>query len=462
MGGLLNALNTGKVSLSTQQKAIEVVGNNIANVNTPGYSRQSAVLETYPSLNFNGLSVGQSVKVGAIEREQDIFLARQIQDKSAALGEAGAKQAPLAELERIFSIADSGLTSHITDFFDAWSNLAANPGETVERSEVIQQGEALANAFRSTSEDLAAAAQSINDSLLSGIDEVNDRLQQVAELNSRIFEVEANGENANGFRDQRDLLLNELSETIGAQYYEDGNGAVSVQLPGGLPLLQDTNLMPLQGVWQNNTLELQVAMGDAPLTVDAAKLGGQFKGLVEVRDELIPQLQGQLDQLAHGIITEVNALHEDGTRLDGTGGGLFFQAPPAGDEAGGAAAGMSLAVSSFSQVATGASSASGDNTVANGIAALAESKAMNGQDTFIGFYAGIASTVGMETSQNELVLTAAEDSMTQLQNMRDGVVGVSLEEEMISLIQYQKGFDASAKFLSTVDEMMDTILTLKR
>jgi flagellar hook-associated protein 1 FlgK len=87
---------------------------------------------------------------------------------------------------------------------------------------------------------------------------------------------------------------------------------------------------------------------------------------------------------------------------------------------------------------------------------------MNGQDTFIGFYAGIASTVGMETSQNELVLTAAEDSMTQLQNMRDGVVGVSLEEEMISLIQYQKGFDASAKFLSTVDEMMDTILTLKR
>ncbi len=465
MGGLLTALNAGKTSLSTNQKVIEIAGNNIANVNTPGYSRQKAILTPYPSLNFNGFMIGQGVKVGDIVREHDAFLSTQIQDKSSAYGEADAKTFPLAELERVFGISDNGLSTEIDNFFDSWQELTANPGGQTERDIVIQRGELLANSFHTAVAELDGVKRNIDESLLSKVDGVNDSLQQVADLNIRISAIESSGQSANTFRDERDLLLSDLSSSIGIQSLEDKEGNVMVQLPGGQPLVQRGNAMTLEGAVVADELQLQVTTNSGTSTpVDTTTLGGAFKGLLEVRDQLIPDLEGQLDKLAYSLAKGVNDLHTTGTDLNGNTGVLFFDAPPSPASPAniwdGAANALNVALSSPDQLAAGQSAAPGDNTIALQIAELGSAKIVDGTDTLTGAYSRISAQVGLEAGQNELATAANEDTMIQLKNLRDGKVGVSLEEEMINLIQYQKGFEASAKFLATVNEMMDTILTI--
>ncbi len=466
MGGLLVALNAGKTSLSTNQKVIEIAGNNIANVNTPGYSRQKAILEPYPSLNFNGFMIGQGVQVGDIVREHDAFLSSQIQQKSASYGEADAKTFPLAELERLFGITDGGLSTEIDNFFDSWQELTANPGGQTERDIVIQRGELLADSFHTAVSELDGVKRNIDESLLSKVDGINDNLQRVADLNTRISAIEASGQSANTFRDERDQLLNDLSASIGIQSLEDKEGNVMIQLPGGQPLVQKGTALTLEGEVVADQLQLQVNSNGTTVPVNTSTLGGAFKGLLDIRDQLIPDLEGQLDKLAYTLVTEVNALHSAGTDLNGTTGNNFFDAPPSPAPPAniwdGAANAIGVALSSPDEVAAGQTSAPGDNTMALQIAELGNAKIVDGTDTLVGAYSRISAQVGLEAGQNELATAANEDTMTQLQNLRDGKVGVSLEEEMINLIQYQKGFEASAKFLSTVDEMMDTILTIKR
>lgn len=465
MGGLLNALNAGRTSLSTNQKAIEIAGNNIANVNTPGYSRQSAVLTPYPALNFGEFFIGQGVKISNVTREHDVFINAQILDKNQTLGEESARSTPLNELERIFGIGENSLATEVDRFFDAWQELSTNPSGQTERDIVLQRGDLLARGFQTAVTELDSAQKNINSTIASKIDAVNFKLSEVADLNERIASVEAGGQSANSFRDRRDLLLEDLSFSLGIQSFEEGTGMVSVQLPGGLPLVQGGSALRLEGVQNGKNIDLTLQMGGTSLAVNRKNLGGEFKGLVELRDTFIPALRADLDTMAYGLASAVNSAHRDGAGLDGLGNRDFFSDAPDSTDA---ARNLTVALTSGSQIAAGLSPAAGDsaapgdNRNAKAIAALGSDKVINGQDTLVGFYAKMTAKVGIEAAQNRLTQGGAEDAMVQLQNLRDGKVGVSLEEEMISLIQYQKGFEASAKFLSTIDEMMDTILSLKR
>ena len=459
MSGLSSALNLGKSSLATHQKLIEVAGNNIANVNTPGYSRQVANLATVPALNMRGFLVGQGVTVSSVQREQDVFLTRQLRDKNAALGEQAAKTSHLTELERIFDIGDNSLSSRINEFFDAWQQLSANPGGSVERNAVLQQGALVADGFQTAQKDLQRLGSQIDDTLAAKLGDINLKLQQVADFNQRISTVEATGVSANSDRDQRDLLLQELSYSLGVQAYENSNGTVSVQLGNGLPLVEGNRAMSLEAGQDGDKMTFAVNLGSTTRPLDGNSLGGEFKGLLSLRDELIPQVQGQLDQLAHALVTEVNALHAAGTGQDGSTGVLFFRNLT---EASGAAGNIGVAITDSRQLAAGQNAGEGDNRNALAMAALAESKVLGGTDTFTTFYGNLASRVGLAGAQNRLSQTGLEDTLVQLQNLRDSKVGVSLEEEMINLIQFQRGFEASAKLLTTVDEMMETVLSIKR
>ncbi|MBW2186991.1 MAG: flagellar hook-associated protein FlgK [Deltaproteobacteria bacterium] len=555
--GLAAALNTGKTSLFTNQKAIEIAGNNIANVNTEGYSRQKAVYSDFPSLKFGSFFVGQGVKISNITREYDAFVNEQLLDKSQLLGSEDAKATPLAELERIFSVGEDTLATDIDRFFDSWQELSANPSGQVERDIVLQRGELLASSFNTISRDLDNAKSNINSTILSEIDGVNLQLNQIADLNSRIQTIEANGVSANSFRDQRDVVLRDLTYSLGVQSFEEPTGAVNVQLPGGLPLVQNGTALKLEAVSQGDDLSLQLNIGSSTFDVAGKNLGGKFAGLLELRDEFIPALEADLDLTAYELVQSVNEVHEGGTGLDGSTTTAFFMNPGNHSSQGyadpdlatafksgeiivevngeetkinfDASAGGSLhdlefeidsidgisakvneqddgswalvvtpdsdnynesirfdlssvsnsyeapefsmdnfsdliamSASKASQVAAGNSSAPGDNTNALAISALKDDNAVNDEDTFVSFYGKMAARVGIEAGQNRLSQSGAEDSLTQLKNMRDGAVGVSIEEEMISLIKFQRGFEASAKLLATVDEMMATVLDIKR
>jgi flagellar hook-associated protein 1 FlgK len=458
MSGLTAALNSGKTGLFTNQKLVEVAGNNINNVNTPGYSRQKAVVGALPTLEFNGFFIGTGSTVETITREHNVFITRQIQAKNATLGEESAKSIPLTELENIFNLSEQNLATEIDRFFDSWQELSTNPNGQIERDIVIQRGDQLADAFHETSLELNRVQQDINSTFISEIDAVNLKLQQVAELNSRIADIEATGQEANAYLDQRDLLLKELSNTLGVQSYEENNGMVTVQLAGGLPLVQLNEALTLETVQVGEDLQFQLRYNDTTLDLGLNNFGGEFKGMLSIRDELIPSLKSTLDNMAYTLVNEVNTQHQAGVGLDNNTH-LFFNALAAEDNA---SLNIGLAVGNTNEIAAGASAAPGDNTNSLLIASLRDKEMIDGKETLAETYGRLSSTVGIEAAQSRLALDGTEDTLTQLENLRDGIVGVSLEEEMINLIQYQSGFEASSKFLAIVDEMMATLLTLKR
>jgi len=458
MSGLTAALNSGKTGLFTNQKLIEVAGNNINNVNTPGYSRQRAEIGTLPTLEINGFFIGTGSTVESITREHNVFITRQIQAKNATLGEESAKSIPLTELENIFNLSEQNLAAEIDRFFDAWQELATNPSGQIERDIVMQRGDQLADAFHETALGLDRVQREINNTLVSEIDAINLKLQQVAELNGRIADIEATGQTANAYHDQRDILLRELSNTLGVQSYKENNGMVTVQLPGGMPLVQLDEALTLEGVQVGQDLQFQLSYNNTTLELGLNNFGGEFKGMLSIRDELVTDLNSTLDNMAYNLVNEVNTQHQAGVGLDNNSH-LFFNALT--DE-NNASRNIGLAVQNTNEIAVGASVAPGDNTNAQLIAALRNKEMIGNNETLGEAYGRMSSTVGIEAAQSRLALDGTEDALIQLENLRDGISGVSLEEEMINLIQYQAGFEASAKFLAIVDEMMGSLLTLKR
>ncbi len=482
MAGLLNALNSARTSLEVNQKSIEIIGNNISNLNTEGYSRQKAEFETYPAMNFGDFFIGQGVKITDVKREHDVFIDHQIKQKAVDFGLQDSLTRPLSELERVFNITEDNLSTDIDKFFDSLQELSADPSDLVQRNNVILQGGVLATSFNNTVNELNAIKENINDTILSKLDSINSQINEIADLNDRIYSIEIHGQTANSARDQRDMVAKSLAQTLGAQSYEDSKGMLSVQLPGGLPLVQGNMPMSISADVSGTDLQLKLHAGGVVRDIGLRNMGGEFEGLVGIRDNFIPALNDDLDKLAYELSTQVNIQHQAGGGLDSSTGNLFFSVPPnyvasppapppTSTEYRDAARQISVVVTDPRKVAAGAAPnpgpppgtvAPGDNRNALILSNIGDNYLIGGSDNFNSLFGKIAAKVGIESNQNQLSLKGAQDAMDQLENFRDGLVGVSLEEEMISLIQFQRGFESSAKFLSTVDEMMSTVMGIKR
>lgn len=464
MTSLLNALNSGKTSLLTNQKSIEIVGNNIANVNTEGYSRQRAELMQIPAVNFNDFFIGQGVTVSDVSRDYSVFISRQLQSKTIEYGEETGRSNSLTELERIFNVTEDNLASQINDFFDAWQELTANPSGQVERDVVMQRGQLLGEAFLNITNEMDTVVQNMNTEIVAGVEVINEKIAEIARLNERINLVEVSGQTANSARDQRDLLVKDLSESLGIQTYTDNRGMLAVQLPGGLPLVQGTEAMTISTVTNGTDVRLQLQVAGTTVDIPNSNLGGQFKGMFEMRDTFINGLRDDLNTLAIDLTSAVNAEHIAGYDANGNTNLPFFDDLTALAPGDVASRRVAVALNDSSQIAAAGNpdAAPGDNENALRIAQLEITHNVAAtSDTFDNFFSKMVATVGIEAARNDLALSGAKDATVQLQNLRDGYSGVSLEEEMIDLIQYQRGFESSAKFLSTVDEMMNALLQLK-
>ena len=474
MAGLVTALNAARTSLEVNQKSIEIVGNNIANVNTDGYSRQSPQLTPYPSMNFGDFFVGQGVRITDIKRDHDTFVTNQLISKSADLGYQRGQSQPLSELERLFAITNNNIANSVDAYFDAWQQLSATPSDLVLRDAVLQNGQSLATDFNEAYDGVQTIKSNINDTLVAKTEGINTMLSQIADLNQRIYYVETRGQSANGARDTREELAKNLAELTGAQYYEDSKGMMAMLLPGGLPLVQGTDAMSLEAVANGNNVDITLLAGGITRTLGEKDVGGEIKGMLYIRDTFIPGLTNDLDRMAYEISTQVNLQHAAGAGLDSVSGRDFFTTPPNASATppanpwDGAARAMTVAITGPEQVAAaeapaaGAFVAPGDNRNALLMSNINENYLIDGIDNFNSYYGRIVSRVGLEVNQNQLSLQGAEDSVTQLENLRDGLAGVSLEDEMIDMIVYQRSYQASAKFLSTIDDLMETMLAMKR
>ncbi|MFW6333967.1 MAG: flagellar hook-associated protein FlgK, partial [Desulfosalsimonas sp.] len=285
---LTTSLQAGLKGILAQQRQSEIAGNNIANVNTPGYSRQGAGLTPSPTVNMGGLMIGQGVDVESVNRDYDRFVSGQLIEHGSVLGEEKAKNQPLRDIERILDTGDDSLATEIDEFFGAWHELSENPSGSVERERVMYKGENLLEKFGQVHNELMDVSINIDETLNAEVDTINSKLKEVAELNGRIKEKGTLGHESNTELDKRDELLKELSETLGVESFETGDNQVGLQLPGGQSLVQGNNASELDAEYEDGKLEFSVKSKNSEREVGKDSFGGKFRGLLDIRDDFIP------------------------------------------------------------------------------------------------------------------------------------------------------------------------------
>jgi flagellar hook-associated protein 1 FlgK len=465
MSDINGIMNIAGQALITQQQAISVTSHNIANVNTPGYSRQKLVMSTnIPSDSAIG-PMGNGVSGEAIERIYDRFINDQINNESQELGRWDAQKNAVESLEMIFNETYGyGLSEAMSEYWNAWQALINNPAGSTERQVLVTRGQILTSTFNKLDSDLTHSQQALDLAIAATVTDVNRLSAQLADLNQKIVSSETGTQNANDFRDQRDLVLKELSELIDLNAFKDASGSVSVLIAGGRPLVSGTASWQLSTELNASGLQDVVWLDDDGNSVNINNdiSGGKLKGWIETRDVLIPGFLNRLDALAQTLVTEVNNLHQTGFDLNGIAGQVFFDGT-------GTAADIevnanivgdpSLIAASFDPLPF--PSAPGDNRNAVEIAKLQHQLMMSGNTaTFNDYYSSLVRDVGNEVLKSDSYYTHQSEMLAQLDNYRESISGVSLDEEMINLIKFQNAYAAAAKLVSTADELMQTVLQM--
>jgi flagellar hook-associated protein 1 len=319
MSGISNILHIATTALLAEQLGVEVTGHNIANVNTAGYSRQQVNFVTANPVPSPAGPLGTGVKVQGIERAFDPFITARLNEKTSLLAEYQTRSAALEQVAAFFNeTREGGLNELFSQFFASWHDLADNPAGAGERQALLYRGLTLCDAFNSRANQLVQERLSLLQQIGPTIDEINGHTARIAQLTREIVETEANGQTANDLRDQRDLEISRLSELIGVQTYATGNGTLSVALPNGLPLVQGVFSFNLTyQVSPADTVELiwQGPGGTTELIDPNILTGGKLTALIHMRDEVIPNYQQELDQLARDFIIAVNNQHSQGVGL---------------------------------------------------------------------------------------------------------------------------------------------------
>jgi len=459
MSNILGLLDIGRGALLAHQKAISITGHNIANVNTPGYSRQRVNMATNPGLTSVPGQMGAGVRVSDIQRIYDQFLGSQINTESYNLGKWEAEKSSLERVEIVFDETTGfGLNQAMGDFWNAWQDLANNPEGHTERQVLVAKSEIMAETFNKISSDLNQQQNDIDSSIEGAVIEINTIAGQISDLNIKISDIEKSGQSANDLRDERDLLLKELSSMIDISTFEGNDGQVSVLVGSGRPLVQPPYSLSLSTVTNASGHEDVVWVDRDGNTVDITNdiSGGKLKGWLEVRDVKIEDYKARLDDLASSIITEVNNLHTAGFDLNGAAGGAFFTGTSASD-----IAVDTNIINDVNLIAASGTGAPGDNSNAIAIANLQNGLLMSGgTTTYDDFYNSLVSDVGIDVQSAQMNYDHQTAMAASLDNYRESISGVSLDEEMVNLVKFQHAYDAAAKLISAVDEMMNTVMNM--
>jgi flagellar hook-associated protein 1 len=452
---LSSALNTAKGALFSQQMAIDVAGANIANVNTIGYSRQRAVLAAVGSVDGDSGSVSAGVAVESIERVYDAYLESQLVNQTQKTGFSDEMSSLLGRVETIFDeTTDGGMNDILSEFWGAWEDLSANPTGQVERDSVVAVGDKLAAMMRTYMTDLRELQSDIDTTISQKIPQINECAAELADLNTKMIASEQGTGDTNTLEDSQVQRLQELAGLIGVTYLDDENGVKSVYLPNGTPLVEKGQYRELQ--LKDSPSRIVVA-GRTDESLDDIIDGGQLGALLEVRDTILPSYREKLDALAGAIITAVNEQQRLGYDRYGNAGGDFFDSTSLGAQT----MGVSAAVVADANMVAASSTVAGDGDNARKIAAIKDALIMSSSTATIGEgYASFIGKVGLDASQAKRSADHNQLVMDQVSNQRESVSGVSIDEEMLSLIRYQMGYNAAGKLTQTINELLDTLMSL--
>lgn len=555
MASIYGIMDVAKTALFANQVVIQTIGQNIANTSTAGYSRQVVDLQAQTPAESSPGMIGRGVKAAAIERQYNSFIETELIKEQQNYGMMSASADSLTRVEKFFNEStSSGIGTALDDVFNAFQDLTSKPSGSAERTNLVAKADTLTMTVRQAYSDMQATRQSSDADVESCIGDINSKAERIAQLNYDIARAEAGGQNANDLRDMRGQTLRDLAEQVDITTFENDTGQIDVIIGGSKPIVQGTATIKL-------TVERDMASGGLiqvgyknasgqPEVVTTTVRSGRLKGLLDVRDNLIPKFQSQLDQLAAGVTKEVNKIHSASYGIDGSTGLNFFKPLTAsawlgshtGDSSISSGTILDPATVSLDQyeikftaadtydikdtttgttVSTGNAYASGanidfggmrfaitgnprpgdqfyasaikgaagnfavadevkadtkkiaaasdvtlipgDNRASAAMAALGDSKTMDGGTaTFKEHYNAIMDGAGVESQRATSQRDFHESLLNSLQTRRDEVSGVSLDEEVTSLVKYQRGYEAAARLITVADEMLQSLLSMKQ
>ncbi|SJZ44278.1 flagellar hook-associated protein FlgK [Selenihalanaerobacter shriftii] len=458
MGSTFGGIELGKRALQVQKKSLDVTGHNISNANTEGYSRQEAIHSTNrPHTIYNGTGAGQvgtGVKIDQIRRIRNKFIDGQIREESSAQGRWEMREDALEQIELVFNEpSENSLRNVMDEFWGSLQELNNNPESEAVRATVRQRALSLTDTFNHLDDQLSDYRLSVNDRIGTKVEDINSYAQRIADLNGQISRIESMNQNPNDLKDKRDLLIEKLSKITSVQTQEASNGSISVSIEGQALVWQEkSNKLNLEKDPSNNNL-MQIKWSNNDSKAEFSD--GEIKGLLETRDEEIPKYIEQLDKMAGKMVNEFNKIHENGYGLDNSTGIKFLE--------GSTAKGIDVTdaiKNDLNKIATAENPDSpGDGSVALKLAQLGDEKVFSSKTaTFANYYGSNIAKLGVDSQRAKRMVDNQEVLTRQLNKQRDSVSGVSLDEEMAKMIQYQHSYTAAAKFVSTMDEMLGVLV----
>ncbi len=461
MASIFQSLEIARRAIWASRMGIDVSSHNIANVNTPGYSRQRVNAEAATPMQLIKGQLGLGVNADDISRVRNQLLDLQFRQANHSFGKNQVRENALYQLETVLQEPSEGSIGNLlTDFFSEFSNLATEPDNMTNRNVLLQKALTLTDAFRQKHDRLKELQTSIRQDVESVVAQVNEISRQIGDLNRKISIAESTFGNANDLRDKRDLLLDQLSEFVDVRYNEDDQGNVVVTA-GGQAIVTGYETRDLVVETSSDSGEILVKIKGSNQQ-DLSLKSGKVAGLVEVHNSTIPKLIDRLNELASNLIEEVNRVHRFGK-------GLPVGNPPASATGldfftGTDAASINVSVDIQDNVANIAASLDGtpgNGDVALTIAKLRDRKVLNNHSQSLSdYYNDTIANLGTEIEVARSNRQNQELLKEQIDNQREAVSGVSLDEEMTNLIKYQRSLEASTKIVKVVDEILNTVINM--
>jgi flagellar hook-associated protein 1 FlgK len=456
-----SSLNAATTALWAQRRALDVTGQNIANVNTDGYSRQRVDLQAIggsvvPAFFSTSPGIGAGVSADDVTRIRDAFLEGRGHLETANSARMTAEVDSLALVERAFrEPGKTGIQSLLSDVWNGFEDVANNPKDDAARAQVLQQLDTLVGGLHFSQESLGAQWKQTRENLDVLVKDVNASAVTIASLNKAIKGANQIGMPANDLADQRDLLIMKLAGQVGATARPGEYGVVDVVV-GGMSLVAGSSASPLKVV--GRTSPDQILAGDTPRIVTAAgeyavRAGGTAGGQINALGDIIPTYRAALDGIAKDLADTLNAQHQLGFDRNGGPGKPILS--------GTTAAGIAVALTKPEDIAASSVGVlpplppvpSTDKGNADKIAAMRDLPL--GTDTK---YRKMIVELGVQASVANRNLDIQSVITTQVDAARESVAGVNLDEEMTNMLSYQHAYAAASRMITAIDETLDQLI----
>lgn len=460
-------VNIALQAVLANSQAIEITEHNVANASTPGYRRQAPVLTASVATSPYGIAssssagqMGSGVIVAKVQRFNLDFFDTRFRSVSAETSNWKAQSSILSQVEATLGeTSDGGMLPRLDQFWTDWQNLASDPSNMSLRTNLLDNARNLSDGFNERWQQLNQLRSDQNLAVNQKVADINSAAQEVANLNAEISRVMSVDEQPNDLLDQRDQLLDQLASLTGAVSYQQKNGEVVVSVGGHVLVTGNSAVKLTTRPKPGDTGVDQVVWADDPSSVMTPP-SGELKGIMEARDQAIPQQIDGLNQLASQLAVAVNTLHRSGYGIDNPSStGLDFFSGDTSGVINAATIHVNTAVTASSLATANATGQPGNSEIANAIAALKDQKTMDGgTNTFNDFYNSQITRFGQAVASASTNYNNHQLVAQALSDQRESASGVSLDEEAANLATYQRGYQAAARVMNVYDDLLNTII----